>query len=383
MDLELAGKVAVVTGASKGIGLAVVRSWRRRARWSSPAPTVDACDGIDGSPPLAVDLADARRLRPGSSVRRSSATADRRARQQRRRREDAARRLHERHRRRLPGLAASSTSSPRCGPRGRRSPRWSSRAQARSSTSASVNAFFHPDGTVIDYGAAKAALLNVAQGALAGARPAGHPHRQRLARTGRDRPWLGEDGVAATIGAATGVAPPRSARAGDRRHPDRPLHDAARGRDARDAARLAADRERQRLELRDRRRARSRRCSAAGAAGFARDRCPPAPCTTSARSPRQARDGERQRARAEVRVDDEVVLACAVDRRRAAQQRARLRPRQGRVARVAAQLEERELRRVPWTTISRPLSRSMPSPPGTVAPAIASSERTGCDRRSA
>ena len=37
MNLNLAGKVAVVTGAGKGIGLAVTRPSPTRARTSSPA----------------------------------------------------------------------------------------------------------------------------------------------------------------------------------------------------------------------------------------------------------------------------------------------------------------------------------------------------------
>ena len=37
MNLELDGKVAVVTGASKGIGLAVTRALAAEGRWSSPA----------------------------------------------------------------------------------------------------------------------------------------------------------------------------------------------------------------------------------------------------------------------------------------------------------------------------------------------------------
>ena len=45
------------------------------------------------------------------------------------------------------------------------------------------------------------------QGALAGARPEGHPHQQRLAGQVETDLWLGDHGVAATIGAATGVDP--------------------------------------------------------------------------------------------------------------------------------------------------------------------------------
>ena len=41
---------------------------------------------------------------------------------------------------------------------------------------------------MIDYGAAKAALLNVAKALSQELGPQGHPHQQRLARAGRDRP---------------------------------------------------------------------------------------------------------------------------------------------------------------------------------------------------
>jgi NAD(P)-dependent dehydrogenase (short-subunit alcohol dehydrogenase family) len=70
----------------------------------------------------------------------------------------------------------------------------------------SVNAFFEPDGAVIDYGAAKAALLNVAK-ALSQELA---PHGIRIASVSPGQVetdlWLGDDGVAATIGRATGVA---------------------------------------------------------------------------------------------------------------------------------------------------------------------------------
>ena len=57
MDLELDDKVAVVTGGSKGIGLAVVRTLAAEgARVVAGARTVDELDGIDGVTPVAVDL---------------------------------------------------------------------------------------------------------------------------------------------------------------------------------------------------------------------------------------------------------------------------------------------------------------------------------------
>ena len=89
----------------------------------------------------------------------------------------------------------------------------------------SVNAFFEPDGAVIDYGAAKAALLNLAKSLSQELGPKGiRVTTVSPGPVGTDL-WLGEHGVAATIGRATGVERRRGARAGDRRDSDRTLHD--------------------------------------------------------------------------------------------------------------------------------------------------------------
>src|SRR5215468_1153630 len=59
MDLELEGKVAVVTGASKGIGLAVVRTLAGEGMHVvGGALTVDDLDDIDGVTAVALDLVD-------------------------------------------------------------------------------------------------------------------------------------------------------------------------------------------------------------------------------------------------------------------------------------------------------------------------------------
>jgi NAD(P)-dependent dehydrogenase (short-subunit alcohol dehydrogenase family) len=59
MDLELAGKIAVVTGASKGIGLAVVHELAAEgALVVAGARKVDSLEGIEGVLAVAVDLAE-------------------------------------------------------------------------------------------------------------------------------------------------------------------------------------------------------------------------------------------------------------------------------------------------------------------------------------
>lgn len=71
----------------------------------------------------------------------------------------------------------------------------------------SVNAFFQPDGLVIDYGAAKAALLNVSKALSQELGPQGI--RINCVSPGQVATdlWLGDDGVAATVGRASGVDP--------------------------------------------------------------------------------------------------------------------------------------------------------------------------------
>ncbi len=75
MDLELTDKVAVVTGASKGIGLAIVQEFAAEgANVVAGARTVDSLSGIERVSPLAVDLGDARRPGPVDRPRRRART---------------------------------------------------------------------------------------------------------------------------------------------------------------------------------------------------------------------------------------------------------------------------------------------------------------------
>ena len=70
---------------------------------------------------------------------------------------------------------------------------------------ASVNAFFQPDGGTIDYGAAKAAVLNLSKSLAQEFGPKGiHVNCVSPGPVSTDL-WLGEHGVAETVGAAMGV----------------------------------------------------------------------------------------------------------------------------------------------------------------------------------
>jgi NAD(P)-dependent dehydrogenase (short-subunit alcohol dehydrogenase family) len=70
---------------------------------------------------------------------------------------------------------------------------------------ASVNAFYHPDGAVIDYGAAKAALVNLTKALSQEFGPKGVRINAVSPGPVETDLWLGEHGVAETVAAATGV----------------------------------------------------------------------------------------------------------------------------------------------------------------------------------
>jgi NAD(P)-dependent dehydrogenase (short-subunit alcohol dehydrogenase family) len=70
---------------------------------------------------------------------------------------------------------------------------------------ASVNAFFQPDGGTIDYGAAKAALVNVAKALAQELGPRGIRVNSVSPGPVSTDLWLGKNGVAETVARATGV----------------------------------------------------------------------------------------------------------------------------------------------------------------------------------
>src|SRR5207302_1257421 len=72
---------------------------------------------------------------------------------------------------------------------------------------ASVNAFFQPDGATIDYGAAKAALVNLTKALSQEFGPRGIRINAVSPGPVSTDLWLGENGVAHTVARATGVDP--------------------------------------------------------------------------------------------------------------------------------------------------------------------------------
>jgi NAD(P)-dependent dehydrogenase (short-subunit alcohol dehydrogenase family) len=205
MDLELTDKVAVVTGAGKGIGLAVTKTLAAEgALVVAGSRTVDNLTGLERVTPFAVDLVDPEG--PGALVARaieahgqvdilvnnvggvhprlegflSLSDAD----------FEASLQLNF-----FSALRATRAAVADMGARG----------AGVIVNVASVNAFFEPDSAVIDYGAAKAALLNVAKSLSQELGPAGIRITSVSPGPVATDLWLGDDGVAATIGRATGA----------------------------------------------------------------------------------------------------------------------------------------------------------------------------------
>jgi NAD(P)-dependent dehydrogenase (short-subunit alcohol dehydrogenase family) len=205
MDLQLKDKVAVVTGGSKGIGLAVVRVLAAEdARVVAGARTVDGLDGIDGVTPVEVELVE-----PGGPEKLVAAAVDRHG------RIDVLVNNVGGVKLRLDGFLSVGDAD------FERSLQLNFFAALRATRAAvarmveqgggtivnvaSVNSFFHPDGLVIDYGAAKAALLNVAKALSQELGPKGIRINSVSPGPVSTDLWLGDDGVAATLGKAAGV----------------------------------------------------------------------------------------------------------------------------------------------------------------------------------
>jgi NAD(P)-dependent dehydrogenase (short-subunit alcohol dehydrogenase family) len=207
MDLELKDKVCVVTGASKGIGLAVTRALvAEGAVVVAGARTVENLQGIERVTSVAVDLGSAGG--PGQLVKRAVDDHGR---------IDVLVNNVGGVRLRLKGFLGTSDEDFQ----------WAMninffaalRATRAAVTSmighgggaivnvASVNAFFQPDSATIDYGAAKAALVNLTKALSQELGPHGIRINDVSPGPVSTDLWLGQDGVAKTVAKATGVDP--------------------------------------------------------------------------------------------------------------------------------------------------------------------------------
>jgi len=205
MDLQLSGKVAVVTGASKGIGLAVVTTLVEEGAYViAGARNPTGLESVKGATPVAIDLSapDA----PAALVQRA---IDQYGRLDILVNNVGAVRL------RLDGFLGTSDSEFEWSMqmnffialrsiRAALGPMLEQGAGSIVSV-ASVNAFFHPDAGVIDYGAAKAALVNLTKALSQEFGPRGIRFNTVSPGPVSTGLWLGENGVADTVAKASGV----------------------------------------------------------------------------------------------------------------------------------------------------------------------------------
>jgi NAD(P)-dependent dehydrogenase (short-subunit alcohol dehydrogenase family) len=207
MDLKLEDKVCVVTGASKGIGLAVTRALvAEGAIVVAGARTVENLQGIERVTAVALDLASP--LGPGELVKRAVdghgridvlvnnvggvrlrlkgflGTSD----------EDFEWAMNINFFAALRATRAAVTNMIR-------------RGSGAIVNVASVNAFFQPDTGTVDYGAAKAALVNLTKALSQELGPHGIRINDVSPGPVSTDLWLGHDGVAQTVAKATGVDP--------------------------------------------------------------------------------------------------------------------------------------------------------------------------------
>src|SRR5258708_85393 len=205
MDLDLRGKVAVVTGAGKGIGLATAKALAGEgAHVVAGSLTTGSLDGLKGVSPVAVDLATpdgpAQLIRHAIGeygqldvlVNNVGAVPMRTEGFFPTRDQDFAWAMQMNF---FIALRASRAALA---------------AMAEGGTGAivnvaSVNAFFQPDSATIDYGAAKAALVNLTKTLSQEFGPRGIRVNAVSPGPVATDLWLREHGVAQTVANATGA----------------------------------------------------------------------------------------------------------------------------------------------------------------------------------
>jgi NAD(P)-dependent dehydrogenase (short-subunit alcohol dehydrogenase family) len=205
MDLGLNDKVAVVTGAGNGIGLAITKRLATEgATVIAGSRTTDNLDGLEGVTGVAIDLAVPEG--PGQLVQRALDDHGR---------IDVLVNNVGAVRLRLEGFFGTSDEDFEWAMNmnfyiAMRASRAALTAMVEQGSGAivnvdSVNAFFQPDAGTIDYGAAKAALLNLNKTLAQEFGPKGiRVNAVSPGPVGTDL-WLGKGGVAQTVAAATGV----------------------------------------------------------------------------------------------------------------------------------------------------------------------------------
>jgi NAD(P)-dependent dehydrogenase (short-subunit alcohol dehydrogenase family) len=207
MDLELTGKVVVVTGASKGIGLAVTRAFvAEGASVVAGARSIESLEGIAGVVPVAIDLASPQG--PARLVERAIAEHGRL---------DVLVNNVGGVKLRLQGFLGTTDEDFEWAMQmnffaALRATRAAITAMLKGGGGAivnvvSVNAFFQPDSGTIDYGAAKAALVNVTKALSQEFGSSGIRINDVSPGPVATDLWLGKDGVAQTVAKATGVDP--------------------------------------------------------------------------------------------------------------------------------------------------------------------------------
>jgi NAD(P)-dependent dehydrogenase (short-subunit alcohol dehydrogenase family) len=205
MDLKLTDKVAVVTGASKGIGLAIAKAFvAEGARVVAGARNVESLRGLEGVTPVALDLTTVEG--PRALIERALGEHGR---------VDVLVNNVGAVRIRLEGFLGTSDEEFE----------WAMQVNFFSTLRAtraalvpmlmqgggaivniaSVNAFFQPDAGTIDYGAAKAAVINLTKALAQEFGPRGiHVNAISPGPVSTDL-WLGTGGVADTVAKLTGV----------------------------------------------------------------------------------------------------------------------------------------------------------------------------------
>lgn len=205
MDLQLKDKVAVVTGANKGIGLAITKALVAEGAFViAGSLSTENLDGLERVTPVPVNLLAADG--PALLVQRAIDVHGRL---------DVLVNNVGAVRIRVDGFLATSDEEFDWSFQmnfftGLRATRAAlgpmlERGSGSIVNIASVNSFFQPDAATIDYGAAKAAVVNLSKSLSQEFGPRGI--RVNCVSPGQVSTdlWLGEHGVAATLGAATGV----------------------------------------------------------------------------------------------------------------------------------------------------------------------------------